>query len=132
LVVAAPDAFAGVPLAMTIADGGVTHVLITPTVLGTLDPAMVPGLTTVFTGGEACPEELAHTWGARRRFLNGYGPSEFTIWATVDGPIEAGNRVTIGRPLTGVRALVLDRGLRPTPPGVVGDLYLGGEQIARG
>ena len=40
--------------------------------------------------------------------------------------------MTIGRPLTGVRALVLDRGLRPTPPGVVGDLYLGGEQIARG
>ncbi|WP_344716286.1 amino acid adenylation domain-containing protein [Gordonia defluvii] len=132
LVVAAPDGFAGAPLAATIVEGGVTHAVITPTVLGTLDPAAVPGLTTVLSAGEACPDELARTWSAGRRFFNLYGPSEFTIWATVDGPMGVGDPVTIGRPLAGVRALVLDRGLRPTPPGVVGDLYLGGEQIAQG
>ncbi|NNG98371.1 non-ribosomal peptide synthetase [Gordonia araii] len=132
LAVAAPDRFAGPELEQTIADGGVTHAVMTPTVLATLDPAAVPTLSTVLSAGEACPDELARTWEERSRFFNLYGPSEFTIWATADGPISVGAPITIGPALPGVRALVLDSGLRPTPPGVVGDLYLSGIQVARG
>ncbi|MFE9680916.1 amino acid adenylation domain-containing protein [Streptomyces sp. NPDC006285] len=73
------------------------------------------------------------------RVLNGYGPSEATVFATcfdaTDWP--AGERggwapPPIGRPLPGVRAYVLDRRLRPVPPGVTGELYLGGHGVAQG
>ncbi|QKT08194.1 amino acid adenylation domain-containing protein [Gordonia sp. X0973] len=132
LVVADAETIAGPELEQTIADGGVTHAVMTPTVLATLGPAAVPGLSTVLAAGEACPDELARTWARHRRFFNLYGPSEFTIWATADGPMVPGDPITIGRALPGVRALVLDSGLRPTPVGVVGDLYLSGAQNARG
>ena len=62
---------------------------------------------------------------------NLYGPTEVTVWAT-GATRSAGGPVTIGRPLPGTRAYVLDDALRPVPPGVVGELYLGGAQVTRG
>ncbi|MGY2062106.1 AMP-binding enzyme, partial [Nocardia gipuzkoensis] len=47
-------------------------------------------------------------------------------------PLAAGDRVGIGGPIRGMRALVLDARLRPVPEGVAGELYLGGVQLARG
>ena len=58
LAVAEPDAYAGPALARTIAEGGVTHATMTPSVLATMEPAQVPSLRTVCSGGEACPR----TW----------------------------------------------------------------------
>ena len=78
------------------------------------------------------PEDLVTTWAPSRDFFNVYGPSEMTVWTGVDGPMSAGATVTIGPPMPGVVGLVLDAGLRPVPVGVVGDLYLGGDQMARG
>ncbi|WP_221361227.1 non-ribosomal peptide synthetase [Streptomyces beigongshangae] len=70
--------------------------------------------------------------------FNGYGPSEASIFATCHDTAgrPAGGRdgrtPPIGRPLPGVRAYVLDRWLRPVPPGVTGELYLGGHGVAQG
>ncbi|MFH8470763.1 amino acid adenylation domain-containing protein [Streptomyces sp. NPDC017991] len=73
------------------------------------------------------------------RVLNGYGPSETTVFATcydaTDWPAEEREGWTpppIGRPLPGVRAYVLDRCLRMVPHGVTGELYLGGHGVAQG
>ncbi len=132
VVVAQPDAYAGPALAATIAEGGVTHAAMTPSVLATIDPAQVPSLESVCSGGEACPEDLVARWARACEFFNVYGPTEVTVWASADGPMTAGQPVTIGAPLPGVTGLVLDAGLRPVPLGVVGDLYLGGDQVARG
>ena len=63
--------------------------------------------------------------------VNGYGPTETTIWATCSGPLSAGQPVCIGTPISGVRALVLDARLSPAPVGVVGELYLAGPLGAR-
>ena len=83
-------------------------------------------------GGEAVPPSL---WDltARSEALDGwnlYGPSESTIDALV-APIVPGP-VVIGDPVAGVRARVLDRLLRPVPPGVEGELYLSGATLADG
>ncbi|GLZ35227.1 hypothetical protein Lesp02_74140 [Lentzea sp. NBRC 105346] len=82
-------------------------------------------------GGEALPPELARTLASRAASVtNLYGPTEVTVWATsssVDG-----TRPTIGRPFAGTSAYVLDSALRPVPPGVVGELYLAGDQVATG
>jgi amino acid adenylation domain-containing protein len=82
-------------------------------------------------GGEALPQSLADELSRRASLWNMYGPTETTIWSTA-ARIEPGDRVTIGAPLGNTDALVLDGGLEPVPPGVVGELYLGGDGLARG
>ncbi|TCP45110.1 non-ribosomal peptide synthase protein (TIGR01720 family)/amino acid adenylation domain-containing protein [Tamaricihabitans halophyticus] len=82
-------------------------------------------------GGEATPPALWRTVvesGVAAR--NMYGPTE----ATVDSAAAriAGDHPTIGQPLAGTRAYVLDNALRPVAPGAVGELYLAGPQLTRG
>lgn len=133
LVVADADTYAGERLAELIDACGVTHAVMTPSALETLDPEAVPTLRTVLSAGESCPPALAKRWArAGRRFFNLYGPTEATIWATAAGPLTVDDEITIGRGLRGVGTVVLDRHLRPVPAGVVGDLYLTGSQVALG
>ncbi|MCZ0914457.1 amino acid adenylation domain-containing protein [Gordonia amicalis] len=131
LVVAGADDYAGAALTKVINDGGVTHSMMTPSVLSTINPDDVPTLQTIMAAGEACSVELVRRW-AGRRFFNAYGPTEATVIATVDGPMSRDDHVTIGRAWTGVGALVLDSALRPAPDGVAGELYLTGDQVALG
>lgn len=63
--------------------------------------------------------------------LNCYGPTETTVESVV-ADFTDHHRPMIGRPTRTVTALVLDSRLRPTPDGVVGELYLAGEQVTRG
>ena len=63
---------------------------------------------------------------------NVYGPTETTVDATFAPVRRSGPRPTIGRALPGVQALVLDAGLEPVPPGVLGELCIGGWGVARG
>ncbi|MBO0856408.1 MAG: AMP-binding protein, partial [Nocardia sp.] len=63
---------------------------------------------------------------------NGYGPTEATILATSSAEMVAGGPITIGTPIPGVGAFILDSRLRPVPAGVVGELYLAGPALARG
>uniref|UniRef100_UPI000AB3E408 amino acid adenylation domain-containing protein n=1 Tax=Aldersonia kunmingensis TaxID=408066 RepID=UPI000AB3E408 len=109
----------------------VTHGMITPAVLGTMDPAMLPELVMVQTGGDVCTPEVAARWAPGRRFFNGYGPTETTIISSY-AKLEAGAAVTIGTPVPGTSALVLDDRLHPVPVGVAGELYLWGGALARG
>ncbi|MBX6388106.1 MAG: amino acid adenylation domain-containing protein [Frankia sp.] len=93
-------------------------------------------LRLVPIGGEALPGELADRF--RQTFdaslHNFYGPTETTLAATryvVDTP--QGTRVApIGSPKADTQVYVLDERLRLLPPGVVGEIYIGGGQLARG
>ncbi|MEV5511067.1 non-ribosomal peptide synthetase [Streptomyces orinoci] len=67
--------------------------------------------------------------------VNGYGPTETTAATTmhvITGTDGLGEAVPIGRPMDNTRLYVLDAALRPAPIGVVGDLYVAGERLARG
>ncbi|MFD3592555.1 amino acid adenylation domain-containing protein [Nocardia sp. NPDC058640] len=131
LVIAPPDTLGGTDLHDLLTTEQVTHTIITPALLSTLDPQSLPDLQCVSAGGEATTADLLATWQPGRAFLNGYGPTEATIGATY-ATLRAGDRVTIGRPVPGMRAVVLDARLHPVPVGVSGELYLAGPALARG
>nr|WP_280271753.1 amino acid adenylation domain-containing protein [Nocardia wallacei] len=132
LVVAPPEVVAGDALARLIRDSGCTVLQTAPAVLATLSPEQVPGLAVVAIGGEACPAKLVRQWASRVRLHNGYGPTEATIMATETAAMTADAPVSIGRPLPGVFAVVLDSRLRLVPEGGRGELYLGGPAVAHG
>ncbi|TCJ89555.1 amino acid adenylation domain-containing protein [Nocardia alba] len=132
LVVAPPQVYAGTDLEELIRAQRVSHAIITPTVLKTMDPSRTPSLTTLAVVGEATGSDTVNRWAHGRRLMNHYGPTEATIWATGSDALAPGEAVTIGGPIRGVSALVLDRWLRPAPVGVAGELYLGGPGLARG
>ncbi|MFD3938565.1 amino acid adenylation domain-containing protein [Streptomyces sp. NPDC058611] len=94
-------------------------------------------LRRAFSGGEALPVPLARRWQDRTGvpLHNVYGPTEAVIQVTSwqAGAESAGAAtVPIGRPVWNTRLHVLDRYLRPVAPGEPGELYLAGDQLARG
>ncbi|MGW4464052.1 non-ribosomal peptide synthetase [Micromonospora sp. NPDC004704] len=104
-------------------------------------PADLP-LTVMMVGGERVPADRVAEWnrltGGRVEFFNHYGPTEATVCATVHvagqpgTTIAAPDELPIGRPLPHVRVYVLDPGGRLRPVGTPGELYLGGDCLARG
>ncbi len=97
--------------------------------------ALPAGVRTLNLGGEALPATLArelYALGTVEKVGNLYGPTEDTTYSTYAVvPREAG-RVTVGRPVANTRARVLDAELGLVPVGVVGELYLAGDGLARG
>ncbi|NBF38624.1 AMP-binding protein, partial [Klebsiella pneumoniae] len=97
-------------------------------------------LRRVFCSGEALPTELCREWerltGAPLHNL--YGPTEAAVdvsWYPACGPELAavtGSSVPIGWPVWNTGLRILDAAMRPVPPGVAGDLYLTGIQLAQG
>ncbi|MFF3640054.1 non-ribosomal peptide synthase/polyketide synthase [Streptomyces sp. NPDC002564] len=132
LVVPRPEQVVGDAVVRLIADAGVTHAMLPPAFVATLDPESVPTLRGLITGGEACPPEVTARWSSGRTMLNAYGPTESTVCATLSSPLTGAVSAPIGRPVTGTRAYVLGAGLRPVPAGVTGELYLAGDGVARG
>lgn len=132
LVVTPPDVVGGHELADLLRTERVTHVLSTPSALATLDPTGLDDVELVLVGGEACPPELVTRWASGRTMRNAYGPTETTCSVTLSSPMAPDRPVTIGALMRGVDAVVLDRRLRPVPPGTVGELYLDTPGLARG
>ncbi len=142
LVVARPGGHRdGAYLARLIAARGITTVHFVPSMLQVfLDEEQAGGcgcLRRVVASGEALPPELVRRFAERLpgvELHNLYGPTEAAIDVTAhpcDGhrPLR---RVPIGRPVANTRIHLLDQELRPVPPGVSAELYIGGVQLARG
>ncbi|EPL8732591.1 enterobactin non-ribosomal peptide synthetase EntF [Klebsiella quasipneumoniae] len=148
LVMAEPEAHRD-PQAMQqfFAHYGVTTTHFVPSMLAafvaSLDADSVAACRTlrrVFCSGEALPTELCREWerltGAPLHNL--YGPTEAAVdvsWYPACGPELAavtGSSVPIGWPVWNTGLRILDAAMRPVPPGVAGDLYLTGIQLAQG
>jgi non-ribosomal peptide synthetase-like protein len=121
----------GNDLARYLTQQRVTYFSTVPTMLTTIiEP--VPSLRQLVVSGEVCQPQLVERWAVPGRLmLNVYGPTEATVNATAT-VCRPGYPVTIGRPLKGYDALVLDGDMRPLPQGAKGELYIGGAGIARG
>jgi amino acid adenylation domain-containing protein len=91
-----------------------------------------PGLK-ILCGGEAMPGELAGQLLPRCASLwNMYGPTETTIWSTVCQVGKAEGIMPIGRAIANTQVYILDEARQPTPLGVAGELYIGGDGVAHG
>ncbi|MGL6236525.1 MAG: amino acid adenylation domain-containing protein [Segniliparus sp.] len=141
VVVPEPGTATDVPaLAALVARHGVTVMHMVPSLLDAVlalpEAGALRTLRRVPVGGEALGGELAAKasalWGVE--LDNFYGPTEAVVCATGQlgcCPSGAG-AVPIGAPLAGARAYLLDEALELVPQGVVGEIYLGGEHLARG
>ncbi|BCJ51557.1 hypothetical protein Asp14428_30320 [Actinoplanes sp. NBRC 14428] len=121
-------------LARLVARERITALQATPSLWAALLESSDVDLTGVraLVGGEALPGSLARALHERTASVTDlYGPTEVTVWATAE-QVDAGWDATIGVPLPGTSAHVLDERLQPVPPGVAGELYLGGVQVTRG
>ncbi|EMR1196246.1 enterobactin non-ribosomal peptide synthetase EntF [Klebsiella pneumoniae] len=148
LVMAEPEAHRD-PQAMQqfFARYGVTTTHFVPSMLAafvaSLDADSVAACRTlrrVFCSGEALPTELCREWERLTGALlhNLYGPTEAAVdvsWYPACGSELAavtGSSVPIGWPVWNTGLRILDAAMRPVPPGVAGDLYLTGIQLAQG
>jgi amino acid adenylation domain-containing protein len=96
--------------------------------------AVPEGVLTVNVGGEVLSRTLVQNIYEQtqvKRLLNLYGPSEDTTCSTWS-EVARGTTPTIGRPIANTQAYILDREMRPAPVGVAGELYVGGDGLARG
>jgi amino acid adenylation domain-containing protein len=122
----------GVRLAELLARSGATVVQATPATWNLLLGAGWTGRgLKVLCGGEALSKELAESLLGCGELWNMYGPTETTIWSTVER-IESAEAILIGRPIANTEAYLLDTWMEPVPVGVAGELYLGGAGVARG
>ncbi|HKU72441.1 MAG TPA: amino acid adenylation domain-containing protein [Pyrinomonadaceae bacterium] len=108
----------------------------TPSALRQLSPVNDLALRLIVCGGEALPREVAAQlpeWGVPA--WNFYGPTEATVWATINQITTTDNGsgpLSIGRPLANTQVYVLDSNLQLLPVNVAGELYIGGAGVARG
>jgi natural product biosynthesis luciferase-like monooxygenase protein len=118
---------------------GATHIQCTPSMARMLlmdDDARkaLAGVGHLFVGGEALPgplvAELKRLGCARVE--NMYGPTETTIWSSTQAAEPIEGFVPLGKPIANTQLYVLDDERRPVPPGTPGELYIGGDGVARG
>ncbi|WP_040527670.1 non-ribosomal peptide synthetase, partial [Gordonia paraffinivorans] len=121
---------------------GVTSTLVVPSMMALLlselsedDLQAMSTWRTIQLGGEALPPSLAdevqRVW-PQATLRNMYGPTETVVYSTVAEVHSGLSTVPIGVPAPHITAQVLDARLHPVSVGVAGELYLGGEQMARG
>ncbi|NRN71453.1 Non-ribosomal peptide synthetase, partial [Kibdelosporangium sp. 4NS15] len=115
----------------------VNFMILPPALLDALpEDCDLPTNSVLLAGTERVSPQLIARWAPGRRMFNAYGPTEATTNSTLGEStaeeLAGASVVPIGIPDPDTRAYVLDAWLRPVPPGVVGELYLGGSGLARG
>ena len=141
VIVDGDDVLSPATLAARLREGGITALFLTAQLFAAVAreaPDAFRGMRHVLTGGEAPDAEaMRHVLeaGPPERLVNAYGPTEnttFSTWHHVTGVRPGAPGVPIGRAVASSTAYVLDAAMRPVPPGLPGELYVGGDGVARG
>jgi amino acid adenylation domain-containing protein len=140
LIVPARTVGAPVEFRQLLKERGVTLLSLTPSAMSHLIKEVGPealtddmALRQLVVGGEAMPRELADellrigldSW-------NFYGPTETTVWVAIHPVVKAERTIPIGPPISNSQLYVLDAWHQQVPAGVVGELYIGGDNLSRG
>ncbi len=131
-----------ISLSAQLLEYGVSHLQCTPSLMNMvlMDPlasTALKGLSHILLGGEELPLALIkqiQTWteASPVQLHNMYGPTETTIWSTTSVIESGGEEVSLGDPIANTQVYLLDAHLQPVPIGVAGEIYIGGEGLARG
>jgi acyl-coenzyme A synthetase/AMP-(fatty) acid ligase len=91
-------------------------------------------LQCLMIGGETFPAALAKQLQqtVKGEIINMYGPTETTVWSATYRVSSGSARIPVGHPVANTEMYILDPNLLPVPIGVVGELLIGGEGVARG
>ncbi|MBC8945043.1 non-ribosomal peptide synthetase [Xenorhabdus indica] len=108
----------------------ITHAVLPPALLPHLNFNKWHSVSTLLLAGETVPPQIAVRWSQNRKLFNVYGPTECTSIVTT--ALLTDEKITIGKPLPNVVMRILDPEGNLAPMGVVGELYIGGVQLARG
>lgn len=141
LVLSTEDAvFDPLNLANMIASQEISHLLTVPSLYESILQQITfekgKSLRQVIVAGESCKKslvELHHNRLPHVELFNEYGPTETTVWCSVSKcEVNDDTVVPIGHAITNTRIFLLDTYLNLVPVGVIGELYIGGEGLARG
>jgi natural product biosynthesis luciferase-like monooxygenase protein len=117
----------------------VTHLQCTPSLarMMSLEQGSFQSLAKVqclLVGGEELPRSLARQLGGvlRGDLYNMYGPTETTIWSSVEKIESDADEIRIGKPIANTQMYILDAAHRLLPVGAYGELYIGGAGVVRG
>ena len=139
LVMRGPEALSGASLVDLVDAHGVTNLVLPASVLAAVPvppcadaSAIMPTVRAIAVGGEPCSSGLVDRWAPGRHFVNAYGPTEACVASAVGRQAAGGGVPGVGRPIPGARIYLLDDDRRLVPPGVAGDLYVGGVGVTPG
>jgi amino acid adenylation domain-containing protein/non-ribosomal peptide synthase protein (TIGR01720 family) len=117
-------------------DNKISHLHATPLFLENLNSDTYPDLNRVIAGGDLCKKELPKRWQNKLNFYNEYGPTETTVTAIEyyisNNGLERSSSLPIGKPLSNTIIYLLNEGNNLVPLGGVGEIHVGGIQVARG
>ena len=129
------SSLAGEALAQIIDWHRITHIGLSPTALASMpQDADLDSVRMLMLGMEVATRELVQRWLPGRRMINGYGPTETTIWATHHGcqGYDPEEMPPIGGPNVNTRVYISTLIINRSPSGVAGEIYIGGAGVARG
>ncbi|KAL3422110.1 nonribosomal peptide synthase [Phlyctema vagabunda] len=109
----------------------VDSAILTPSIARVLHPNNYERLKFIYLVGEAVPQSVADKWAEHKQLYNMYGPTEGTCGATIKR-LEPGEPVTIGCPNPTTRIYLLNSRKALVQPGMIGEIYLAGVQVANG
>lgn len=133
LYLAPKESLLGTALIEFLRVNAITVATLPPALLRLLPVEDLPALHTLISAGEDCSPEVVARWASpHRRIFNAYGPTEATVWATIAQIKDFYVKPSLGRAIANTQLYVLDPHLQPVPVGVAGELYIGGNGLARG
>ncbi|KAH1432679.1 Nonribosomal peptide synthetase 1, partial [Aspergillus fumigatus] len=111
----------------------VTWTFLTPSIASIIEPSTVPSLEVLACGGEKLSREVVTKWAHRVKLINGYGPTETTIFAVLNNVSPTTDPACIGYGIPCTLTWVVDpeNHDRLTPLGAIGELALEGPALAR-
>ena len=111
---------------------GITHLTVSPPALNVLSTADLAPVQHLIVAGDICSAETAAKWSHRPGFYNAYGPTETTVCAAIANCTSTEIAPPIGRPIQNAQIYLVDERLKAVPPGVPGEILIGGVGLARG